>query len=475
MTKTQMKWAGVLALMLAGLFLLFPSINWYQLDAAERGKLEALRERPKWLINLGLDLKGGTHMIMELEVDKLPKDVPLQEAMAQAIEIIRNRIDQYGVAEPVIARQGARWIVVQLPGISDSAQAKRLLGGTALLEFRMVDESEKARSALNKILELGNPFVAETLPPQISTAAAKLVPEGMELFKGKDNAIFLLSKNVPLTGANLETAKVETGGDYGLPVVAFKFKPDAATTFANLTQANVGKNMAIVLDKVVYSAPVIKGRIAGGSGIIEGQFTPEDAKALAIVLRAGALPAPVRIIEERTVGPSLGEDSIRSGFQAAAVGIGLLMAFFALYYRGGGLIANIAIVANLFLLMALMAYLKATLTLPGIAGLALNVAMAVDANILILERIKEELAKGRPYKAAVNAGYEGTSDAIIDSNLTLLIASALLFQFGTGPIKGFAVTLTGGNIISMFTATVLTRMFYEAWMMRSDDDQAQAA
>lgn len=471
MTKTQMKWGGVLALMLAAFFLIYPSVNWYGLEASERTKLENARERPKWLINLGLDLKGGTHMTMELEVDKLPKDVPLPEAMAQAIEIIRNRIDQYGVAEPIIARQGARWIVVQLPGISDSAQAKELVGKTALLEFRMVDESEKARAALNKILEAGSPFNGSV----VSTAAAKLVPEGMELFKGKDNAVFLLSKEVPLTGAALETAKVETGGDYGLPVVSFKFKPEAAGTFATLTGANVGRNMAIILDRVVYSAPVIKGRISGGSGIIEGQFTPEDAKGLAIVLRAGALPAPVRIIEERTVGPSLGEDSIRRGFQAAAVGVGLIMAFFAVYYRGGGMIANVAIVANLFLLFALMAYLKATLTLPGIAGLALNVAMAVDANVLILERIKEELAKGRPLKTAVAAGYDMSASAIIDSNLTLLIASALLFQFGTGPIKGFAVTLTGGNIISMFTATVLTRMLYEAWLLRSDDEQSQAA
>ncbi len=471
MTKTQMKWGGVLALMLAAFFLIYPSVNWYGLEASERTKLENARERPKWLINLGLDLKGGTHMTMELEVDKLPKDVPLPEAMAQAIEIIRNRIDQYGVAEPIIARQGARWIVVQLPGISDSAQAKELVGKTALLEFRMVDESEKARAALNKILEAGSPFNGSV----VSTAAAKLVPEGMELFKGKDNAVFLLSKEVPLTGAALETAKVETGGDYGLPVVSFKFKPEAAGTFATLTGANVGRNMAIILDRVVYSAPVIKGRISGGSGIIEGQFTPEDAKGLAIVLRAGALPAPVRIIEERTVGPSLGEDSIRRGFQAAAVGVGLIMAFFAVYYRGGGMIANVAIVANLFLLFALMAYLKATLTLPGIAGLALNVAMAVDANVLILERIKEELAKGRPLKTAVAAGYDMSASAIIDSNLTLLIASALLFQFGTGPIKGVAVTLTGGNIISMFTATVLTRMLYEAWLLRSDDEQSQAA
>jgi preprotein translocase subunit SecD len=468
MNKTQMKWGGVALLMLAAFFLIYPSVNWYTLEAGERSKLEALRERPKWLVNLGLDLKGGTHMTMELEVDKLPKDVPLAEGMAQAIEIIRNRIDQYGVAEPIIARQGARWIVVQLPGISDSAQAKELVGKTALLEFRMVDESEKARAALNKILELGTVFDGATP----STAAAKLVPEGLELFKGKDSAVFLLTKEVPLTGALLETAKVETGGEYGLPVVAFKFKPEAAAKFSALTASNIGKNMAIVLDDTVFSAPVIKGRIGGGSGIIEGQFTSDDAKSLAIVLRAGALPAPVRIIEERTVGPSLGEDSIRKGFQAAGVGVAIILIFFAVYYRAGGLIANVSIVANLFFLFALMAYLKATLTLPGIAGLALNIAMAVDANVLILERIREERAKGRPMKVAVAAGYDQSASAIIDSNLTLLIASALLFQFGTGPIKGFAVTLTGGNIISMFTATILTRMLYEAWMLGEDAEAA---
>lgn len=469
MSKNQTKWLGIIALFVAALFLIYPSINWYTLEASERVKLEALRERPKWLVNLGLDLKGGTHMTMELDVDKLPKDLPLVEAMSQAIEIIRNRVDQYGVAEPIIARQGARWIVVQLPGVTDSAQAKDLVGKTALLEFRMVNDSEKGRTALNKILELGDPFAGSTTGAP-TAAAAKLVPPGMQLFKGKDSAMYLLDAEVPLTGATLDSAKVETGGEYGLPVVAFKFKPEAAAKFASLTGSNVGKHMAIVLDGVVFSAPVIKGRIGGGSGIIEGQFTPEDAKALAIVLRAGALPAPVRIIEERTVGPSLGEDSIRNGFRAAAVGVGVILVFFALYYGVGGMIANMGILANLFLLAALMAYLKATLTLPGIAGLALNVAMAVDANILILERIKEELAKGRPMKSAVAAGYEGSSNAIIDSNVTLLVASALLFQFGTGPIKGFAVTLTGGNIISMFTATVLTRMLYEAWLRRTTDD-----
>ena len=470
MNKTQMKWLGVLALMVAALFALFPSINWYMLPAEERAQLERARERPKFLLNLGLDLKGGTHMRMELEVDKLPAGIPVTEALQQAIEIIRNRVDQYGVAEPMIARQGARWIVVQLPGVTNSAQAKELVGKTAQLEFRMLNDTDKASRALQKIVEAGDPFPNGGTTP--SPAAAKLVPEGMELVKGKDGTPYLLGP-AQLTGAQLESARVDTGGgDYGMPVVGFKFKTEAAQKFTQLTAANVGKQMAIVLDGVVYSAPVIKGRIPGGSGIIEGNFNSDEARSLAIVLRAGALPAPVKIIEERTIGPSLGEDSIKKGFLASAVGIGFIFAFFLVYYRSGGLIANVAIIANLFLLFAVMAYLKATLTLPGIAGISLNVAMAVDANILILERIKEELASGKNWKAALRAGYDLSASAIIDSNVTLLIASALLFQFGTGPIKGFAVTLTAGNIISMFTATILTRMMYDTWTTNSEAEAA---
>lgn len=462
MSKLQLKWLGVLALTVLAVFFLYPSINWYTLDAKERQNLEAYRLRPRRLLNLGLDLKGGTHLLMELDVSKLDAKADLRDAMDRAIEIIRNRVDQYGVAEPLIARQGERWIVVQLPGITNSAQAKELVGKTALLEFRMVDTSEAAQSALGKIAELG--VTAFTADGAVSTAAAKLVPKGLSLYRGRENAIYLLKNEVPLTGRELDGARVETGGDYGMPVVAFKFKPEAATTFSNLTAANVGKNMAIVLDGIVYSAPVIKGRIPGGSGIIEGQFTIEDARALAIVLRAGALPAPVNIIEERTVGPSLGEDSIRSGLSAAAVGVGFILLFFGLRYKLSGLFADVAILANLLFLLSAMAYFGATLTLPGIAGIALNVAMAVDANVIILERIREELARGKPLRLAVNSGYDFSASAIFDSNLTLLAASALLFQFGTGPIKGFAVTLTVGNLISMFTATVLTRMLYDAWL-----------
>jgi preprotein translocase subunit SecD len=219
---------------------------------------------------------------------------------------------------------------------------------------------------------------------------------------------------------------------------------------------------------VVQSAPVIKSRISGGSGIIEGQFTDEEAKGLAIVLRAGALPAPISIIEERTVGPSLGEDSIRAGTTAAGVGVGLIFLFFLVYYRMSGFFACLTIAVNLLILFSVMAYLGATLTLPGLAGISLNVATAVDANVLVLERIREELKKGRPFRLAVEAGYDLSMSAILDSNITLLIASVLLFQFGTGPIKGFAVTLTTGNLISMFTATVLSRMIYDAWLSNRD-------
>jgi len=468
MSKTQTKWIGLLVLVVGALFMLYPSINWYSLDAAERAKLELMRERPKYLVNLGLDLKGGTHMVMELEVEKLDAKTPLNDAMSQAIEIIRNRVDQFGVAEPLIVRQGARWIVVQLPGVTDSAHAKELVGKTAMLEFRMVDDTEKGRTALNKILELGNPFGTDGV---VTAAAAKLIPEGLLLYKGKDNAMYLVQKEAPLTGAALETAKVGTGGEYGMPVVDFKFKPESAGKFAALTGANVNKHMAIVLDGVVYSAPVIKGRISGGSGIIEGQFTPEDARSLAIVLRAGALPAPVKVIEERVVGPTVGEDSIKDGFRASAIGFLLVVLFMLVYYRASGVVAIIALALNLMLLLAIMAYLRSTLTLPGMAGIILSLAIAVDANVLIFERIREELRLGKPVKTALSVGYDRAFSAILDSHVTSLISSAFLFQFGTGPIKGFAVTLSIGLVLSLFTAIVITRMIFDYYLVNNEVEE----
>lgn len=461
------KWAGLLILIVGSLFMLYDSINWYSLDAAERAKREAIRDRPKYLVNLGLDLKGGTHMVMELEVDKLDAKTPLNDAMTQAIEIIRNRVDQFGVAEPLIVRQGARWIVVQLPGVTDSAHAKELVGKTALLEFRMVDDSEKARAALNKILETGNPFAGAA----VSTAAAKLVPADMALFPGKGGEAYMLKKEVPLTGANLETAKVDTGGQFGAPVVDFKFKPEFAQKFSALTAANVGKQMAIVLDGVVYSAPVIKGRIGGGSGIIEGQFTPDDARNLAIVLRAGALPAPVKVIEERVVGPTVGEDSVKDGLRSSAIGFILVVLFMVIYYRASGVVAIIALTLNLIVMLATMSYLRSTLTLPGMAGIILSLAMAVDANVLIFERIREELRLGKLVKHAIHVGYDRAWTAILDSHVTSLISSAFLFQFGTGPIKGFAVTLCIGLVLSLFTATVVTKMIFDYFLEHNEVEE----
>ena len=353
---------------------------------------------------------------------------------------------------------------MQLPGITNSAQAKDLIGKTALLEFRMVDSSEAAQKALSKIAELGNPFVGE----QVSTAAAKLVPAEDQLFRGPESSVYLLSKTAPLTGAGLETARVETGGDYGAPVVAFKFKPDAAVAFGALTGANVGHNMAIVLDNIVYSAPVIKSRIGGGSGIIEGNFTVDDAKALAIVLRAGALPAPVEVIEERTIGPTVGEDSIRTGLMSAVIGFVLIALFMAVYYKASGLVADVALVLNLLYLLAAMAYFGSTLTLPGIAGIILTVGMAVDYNVLIFERMREEIALGKPLRLVLSTGYDKAFTAIFDSNITTLISALFLFQFGTGPVKGFAVTLTLGVFFSMVTAVAITRMIFEHYMLNRD-------
>ena len=462
MSKNQIKWSVLLLLCIGAVGLLYPTINWYSLDPAERARQESFRIRPKFILNLGLDLRGGTHMLMELDVAKLDPKADVNDAMARAIEIIRNRVDQFGVAEPLIVRQGLRWIVVQLPGITNSEQAKELVGKTALLEFRMVDESEPGQKALAKIAELGVAAFAGGKP---SAAAAKLVPESARLYQGKESALYLLKSEAALTGAAPDTARVETaGGDYGMPVVAFKFKPEAATAFANLTGANVGKHMAIVLDDVVYSAPVIKSRISGGSGIIEGQFTADDARNLAIVLRAGALPAPVNLIEERTVGPSLGEDSIRAGITASLIGLALVVLFMTVYYRLSGLMACGALALNLLFLLAFMAYFKATLTLPGIAGVILSLAMAVDANVLILERIREELRLAKPVRLAVDHGYDRAFSAIFDGNFTTVLSAVFLFQFGTGPIKGFAVTLILGLCISMVTAIYVTRLVFESYL-----------
>ncbi|MBI4368874.1 MAG: protein translocase subunit SecD [Elusimicrobia bacterium] len=449
-----------------GLVALMPSVLWYVKSPGIRQELERAKRLPKWLIRLGLDLRGGTHLLMELDVEQLEKQTSnqqtLQDALDRAVEIMRNRVDQFGVGEPFIAKQGDRFIVVQLPGISDPRRAKDIIGKTALLEFRMVEDSASSAEALVKIRDLGDPWDASGV---LKEDALKLVPPNTILAKSRDGeGLYLLRSTASMTGSTLINAKVEMG-QFSLPHVSIVFNNEGGALFARLTQANVGKNMAIVLDGLVQSAPVIRERISGGRAIIEGNFSMQEARDLALVLRAGALPVPVRIVEERSVGPTLGEDSIRSGVWASIAGTLFVFIFMTIYYRASGTVANFCLLLNVVLTMACLALFNATLTLPGLAGLALTIGMAVDANVLIFERIREELRLGKTVRVCLEQGYERALTAIIDSNVTTLIAAFFLFQFGSGPIKGFAVTLTIGLLSSMFTAVFVSRtlfmMYYE--------------
>ena len=468
MNKLHWKLGLTMGLVVLSVWLLYPSVEWYTKPADERAKLEAVRERPKRMLNLGLDLRGGTHMLLELEVEKLDKKEKLNDAMARAIEIIRNRIDQYGVGETPISRQGERWIAVDLPGISNTEEAENLIGKTALLEFRLVNTSPEAEKALTKISDMSeSPFdkTGRMLPE-----TAKLMPKGSELFKaaaGEESSrtkYYVLSSSVGITGAYLENARVATDSQFGYPNISFTFNKEGGKIFERYTGENVGKYLAIVLDGVVHSAPVIKSRIGGGSGEISGTFTMEEARNLSIILRAGALPAPVRIIEKRVVGPGLGEDSIKKGVRATMIAFLLVVLFMIVYYKGGGFIADIALCLNFVLLLAAMSYFSATLTLPGIAGMILSLAMAIDANVLILERMREEMALSKPVAMIISTGYDKAWSAILDSNMTTWIAAIFLFQFGSGPVKGFAVTLTIGLLIGMFTSVFVTRAIYEFWL-----------
>ncbi len=457
MNRLAIRWAIILIVLFGSLALLYPSYDWYSKTPAERAKMEASGERPKRILNLGLDLRGGSSLLLELDVSKLDAKEPLNDAMQRAIEIIRNRIDQYGVGEIPITRQGEKWISVQLPGIANPEQAEALIGKTAMLEFRIVKDTPEAQEAVNKINELENPFTADGA---LSEEAQKLVPADTVIMKDKEGYIMALSASAPVTGADLEDARVSPSGEYGYPEVNFKFNAEGGKKFGNLTGNNIDKRLAIVLDNTVQSAPNIQSRISR-DGRITGRFSMEEARQLAIVLRAGALPAPVNIIEKRVIGPGLGEDSIRSGVKASLLGFIFIVLFMSIYYRFSGVISSVALGLNLVFLLALMSYFSATLTLPGIAGIILSLAMAVDANVLILERMREEHLKGQPLPIVIKEGYDKAWSAIFDSNLTTWIASLLLFQFGSGPVKGFALTLTLGLLVGVFTSVYVTRSIYE--------------
>ena len=370
-----------------------------------------------------------------------------QMAISQALETIRNRIDQFGVTEPDIRPQGTNQILVELPGIKDTQRAISLIGKTALLEFKLVAENVTQQQIQNG-----------DLPPGV-----KLYPERhYDATTGQTTETKIpLHEQSLMTGQYITNAEVHINSQYNTPYVSLTFDKQGARIFERITGNNVKKRLAIVLDGVVYSAPVIQERISGGQASITGSFTMSEARDLAIVLRAGALPAPVKILEETTVGPSLGQDSIHEGLLSCLIGGLGVAVFMVVYYSMSGLIADFALVLNILLIMAGLAGFGATLTLPGIAGIALTIGMAVDANVLIYERIREELRLGKTPRAALETGYERATVTILDSNVTTLIASLVLFQFGTGPIRGFAVTLSIGLLANLFTAIIVTRLIFD--------------
>jgi preprotein translocase subunit SecD len=365
-----------------------------------------------------------------------------RNAMEQALETIRNRIDQLGVRETTIAQEGNDEILVQLPGIQDPERAKELIGKTGVLQFKLVDDGHSVSDALR-----------DGPPP------------GDEILYGPANRggrePYLIETPVLLTGDTITDARVRPGGQLEGPYVTVDLDERGAQIFAAITAANVGRKIAIVLDNIVYSAPVIREPIPGGHVQITGSFTYDESHELAIVLRSGALPAPVEIVEERTVGPSLGRDSIREGELSFVVGALVVLIFMAAYYSGAGLLADFGLSLNILLLICVMAAMQATLTLPGIAGIVLTLGMSVDANVLVNERMREELRQGKTPREAVRLGYERAWSAIRDSNISTFVAGLILFQFGTGPVKGFAVTLCVGVLTGVFSCFVVTRAWYD--------------
>lgn len=396
---------------------------------------------------------------LEIEIDGEIANISLSETamrekqiqlIEQSIEIVNRRVNESGTKEPIIQRQGDNQIVLQVPGLSDPAQLKRILGKTAKMTFHLV-----------------NPNVT------LEDMAKGNVPFGTRIMSSDDSSSqrhpgdpqrFPVYSKVELSGEMLTNASATF--DAGTPVVSFSFNSEGAKRFADITTKNVGRPFAIVLDDKVITAPNIRSPILGGNGIITGNFTVESANELAMLLRAGALPAPLKIVEERSVGPSLGLDSIEAGKKASIIAVIAVMAFMLISYGLFGIFANIALAVNVVMILGALSFLQATLTLPGIAGIVLTLGMAVDANVLIYERIREEINRGRSVVSAIESGFRFAFSTIMDSNITTLIAAFLLFYFGTGTIKGFAVTLTIGILASMFTATLFTRLMIAWWVRR---------
>ena len=401
-------------------------------------------EAKKILSNIedGLEISITNDTELSLAYSEIAVERIKEDAVSRSIETIRRRIDETGTREPTIQKQGTDRILIQLPGVDDPTRVKNLIGKTAKLTFHMVQPGNDVAGAKKK-LPIGT----------------KILPDNNPEVKRE----YVIKKRVRLSGDNLLNAAVTM--QQGRPAVSFKFDRTGAKKFGIITKENVGKPFAIVLDGKVISAPNINEPILGGSGVISGSFTVQEATDLALLLRAGALPAPMTVLEERTVGPSLGADSVRAGKIASLIGLFAVVIFMIAVYRRFGVFASIALLINVVLIFAVLSLLQATLTLPGIAGIVLTIGMAVDANVLIFERIKEEFRNGRTVLASVDSGYRRALSTIIDSNLTTLIAAMFLFAVGTGPIKGFAVTLSIGIMTSMFSAIMITRLMIVKWLV----------
>ncbi len=565
MTKSfYVKLSISLLILLLSLYFLYPTGRLSMLD--EEGKkalsMQELENLENRSINLGLDLRGGMYLVLEVDMDKV-KEEDRTDALDRALEVIRNRVDQFGVAEPVIQKQGEKRIVVQLPGLQDPQRAKNLIGQTALLEFKIVREGEDARSILatiDQIAAKGDLLQkynitsvepkSDSVPKQSegsildqltassdssqadsastdTTAAATenadllpnqtgaqplmsriiirpsekftnffvldveysivdsllktpeaqaVIPEDASIVWANEKIpmgdgkiyrqLFVIFKKAEMTGAAVKDARATIGQGYdpstaNRPIVNFEVKGEAVDLFSQITGANLNKRLAIVLDNRVVSAPELIVRIRDGRSIITGSQSMDEAKDLSIVLRSGALPAPVNVIEERTVGPTLGSDSIQAGKFAAIIGLILVAFFMMIYYKLSGGISVVALVLNMIFIMAAMAYLHATLTLPGIAGLVLTIGMSVDANVLIFERIREEMLAGKTSIVSVENGFGKAFWTIFDANITTLITALVLYVYGTGPIRGFAVTLSLGILSSLFTALVVSRILFD--------------
>lgn len=394
---------------------------------------------PRSKITFGLDLKGGIDLVYQVDVNSIQEGDSITDAVQRSVEIIRNRIDIFGIAEPSIKAQEGNRIRIQLPGVKDPERVKKLIQNTAMLQFHMVVDQAITASQL------------EPINPESEIVLMKPAAPNQQAMW------FKLAKRADVTGRDLKFAKVSFD-DMSAPIVHLEFNAEGAAKFAQLTGSHVGEQLAIVLDNKVHSAPVIQTRITGGMATITGRFTLEEAQNLAIVLRAGALPASLIALESRVVGPTLGRESVEAGKKAGVFGAILVLIFMAVFYKLSGIIADFAVVFNTLIIFSVLVFFGGTLTLPGIAGLILTIGMAVDANVIIFERIREEFRSGKTVKASINAGFDRALTCIIDSNVTTLLTVAILYAFGSGPIRGFATTLGIGLIANIFTAIVCVKL-----------------